>query len=292
MIRSTCLAASLCALLASQPVQAQSPRALHLHRQGYGSLEGMRLEIGVTIEACRAAKKLPLDAARNLPPDSVLEKLALVEVQQYFDGVRRAVFKTFRQVAADPSSPTCDLAIFHERSSWAGVTCAEGTGGQSTPLSKLLDYESPGRAEVRVSPAPSAMDGCHRAATPYDIEGLPQDQAGGHACVWYADIMAKTMRAAGLPAKGHDPQSPAPDYCLYARVPAVVVGGHREMVVLKTAANTSKSKLNQLLGVMNAYHNQSLVRFSDGAPVPANTFSASAVRQFLEQPVKTPVQTQ
>jgi hypothetical protein len=276
--------------LASVAAAAQSPRPVHVHRQGLGQLEAIKAQIGVSIEACRAARKLPPAPTKELPPDGVLEKLALVEKQEYFDGLRHAAFVTHREVAADPSSATCELALFHERSAWAGTLCGDGTGGQSTPLSSLLDYTNPGRPKVDVAAAPGQRSGCNRPPkAAYDVAGLPTDQAGGHACVWMADIVARTAQAAGLKARGHDPKGTAADQCVYARLPAVVVGGRREMVVLKTAADTSKDVANGLFATHRAVFNEDLVKLTDGSPLPADTFTAAAVKRFLEQPAKLAV---
>ena len=78
---------ALAAVLALSPVLAQevkdSSNPLHLRRVGHGNVAGLKLNIGVSIEACRTAKKLPLNAPKVLPPDNYLAKLVTAEAVSY-----------------------------------------------------------------------------------------------------------------------------------------------------------------------------------------------------------------
>jgi hypothetical protein len=276
--------------VACAPSAAQDSRSpIHVHRVATGNLDGLKNAIKLSVEACRAVKNLPLGAPVPLPSDTYLAKLAVVEAKEYFDGANHATYHTVRRVAADPASGTCQLMLFHERSGWAGQMCGSATKGSSTSINKLLDYNRPDPAATQVDTVAAPRKGCGKKAKTYDVTGLPTENAGRASCVWDSDIIAKQMRAAGLKAEGHKKGSPAADFCLYARQPIYVHNGHHELVVLKSSGSTEGDALDQLLGENTAYLNDQLVDFSDGSPIPAERFSAGAVRSFVAQPAKTPL---
>jgi hypothetical protein len=284
-----CLSAvvPLAAMAANYAEDSRTPIALR--RAAAGNVEGLKNGIGLSVEACRTAKKLPLGGPFKLPSDDYLAKLNIVESEEYFDGANHAAYNTYRKVAADPASGSCDLALFHERHAWAGQECGQATKGGSTAVAKLLDYEQPAKPGVETGTAAASRAGCGKKAKAYDIAGLPQEDAAGTRCVWDSDVIAKSMRAAGLSAEGHKKDSPAADFCLYARQPIYVHNGHHELVVLKSSGNTQGDVLDELLGESTALLNHRLLSITDGTPISAERFSAAAVRNFLSQPAKTPL---
>ena len=264
-----------------------SPKPIHLHTVGSGNVEGLKKGIAFSVEACRVAKNLPAGAPIKMPSDTYLGKLAIAESDEYFDGARWATFSTSRLLWADPRS-SCELKLFHERHAWVGQVCSGGVGGGTTALGDLVDLEHPVAPKVEISAEPGARRNCGRRASRYEVEGLPQEDAGlGARCAWQSDVIAKSMRQAGLPAQGHDPNSPAVDFCLYAGQPIYVFNGHHELVVLKSSGSAKDDVMDQLMGLDTAYLNSRLTEFSDGPPIPAERFSERALRTFLEQPAIT-----
>lgn len=273
------------AALAARPEAPDSRTPIHLHRIGNGDVEGLKKGIALSVEACRAAKKLPPGAPIQMPSNGYLAKLAIAEVDEYFDGANHASYETSRMVWADARSGSCELKLFHERHAWAGQECGNGTLGGTTLLGPLVDMDHPEPPNATVQAQAASRSGCGRKAKAYEVEGLSAEDAGsGARCVWQADIIAKSMRAIGMNAKGHDPGSPEIDFCLYEKQPIYVFNGHHETVVLKSKGGQAGDVMNQLMGVNSAYLNHRLVEFSDGPPIAAERFSAAAVRRFVEQP--------
>jgi len=269
---------------------AQDSRTpIHVHRVATGNVDGLKSAIGLSVQACRAAKQLPLGGQVQMPSDTYLGKLPVVETEEYFDGANHATYSTLRRVAADPASSTCQLMLFLERSAWSGQICGNATSGNSTSVNKLLNYERPEPPHVTVTNVAASRAGCGRSAKQYDVSGLPTEDAGGAQCVWDSDVIAKDLRKAGVAAEGHKKGSPEADFCLYARQPIYVHNGHHELVVLKSSGSTEGDVLDQLLGENTAYLNDRLAGFTDGSPIPADRFSAASVRNFLAQPAKTPL---
>ena len=282
------LAAAALGAIAAEAPDSRTP--IHLHTIGTGNVEGLKKGIAVSVEACRTAKHLPVGAPFSMPPDGYLAKLAIAESDEYFDGANHATYNTTRVVWADPRSGSCELKLFHERHTWAGQECGSGASGGTTLLSALIDMEHPEPPNATVSTKPASRAGCGRKAKPYDVEGLPAEDAGlGVRCVWHSDIIVKSMRAAGMNAKGHDKDSPAVDFCLYQRQPIYVFNGHHETVVLKSSGGKESDVMNQLMGMESAFMNHKLVEFNDGAPIAGERFSAEAVRRFVAQPAITSV---
>lgn len=279
-------AALAVACTASLAQDSRSP--IHIHRVATGNVEGLKNAIGLSVEACRAAKKLPAGPVQ-LPSDTYLGKLAVVEAEEYFDGPNHATYNTVRRVAADPASSNCQLMLFIERSAWSGQFCGNATQGSSTSVNKLLDYAQPAPPKVTVNNVAASRAGCGKKPQVYDVSGLPTEDAGGASCVWDSDVIAKDLRKAGVAAEGHKKGSPEADFCLYARRPIYVHNGHHELVVLKSSGSTEGDVLDQLLGENTAYLNDRLVGFTDGTPIPPDRFGAIAVRNFLAQPAKTPL---
>ncbi|MCD2340016.1 hypothetical protein LRH25_06635 [Ideonella azotifigens] len=278
----------LAAPLASAAAAAEDSRTpIYIHRAATGNLEGLKNGIGLTVEACRAAKNLPPGGPVKLPSDEYLRKLQVVESEEYFDKASHAGYNTYRKVAADPASGSCELALFTERHAWAGQECGQATNGGSASMKELLDYENPVVPKVELNTVAASRAGCGKKAKAYDLTGLPAEDAGGARCVWDSDVVAKSMREAGLTAEGHKKDSPAADYCLYERQPIYVYNGHHELVVLKGSGSTQGDVLDGLLGETTAFLNDRLLSMTDGTPIPAERFSAAAVRSFVSQPAKT-----
>lgn len=269
---------------------ADSRSPIHLRRVGTGNVEGLKNGIEVSVEACRVIKRLPIGTPVKLPSDEDLAKIAIVESDEYFDGANHAVYNTTRLVSADPRSAYCELRLFHERHAWVGRECGDGSGGGTTPMGELVDMEHPAAPQARVRAEPASRAGCGRKPPSYEVDGLPQEDAGsGARCVWQSDIIAKSMLAIGMNAQGHDKDSPAADFCLYVRQPIYVVNGHHDMVVLKSAGNVRGDVMDELIGMNTAFLNDKLVEFSDGQPIPADRFSAAALNAFIHQPAITAV---
>lgn len=267
-----------------------STRPIHLRRVATGQVEGLRHGVELSISACRAAKNLPLNAPMKLPSDRYLAKLLVTEKEEYFSGARYAAYGTARRVAADPASGDCQLAVFVQRGAWAGAMCGgEGTGGHTTPLAELTNAENPKPPRVEDTGGAMSRAGCGRKAKVYDLTGLPVEDAGGASCVWSADIMARSAKAAGLPATGHKKDSPVADFCLYVKQPLYVHDGHTRRVVLKSSSSNEGDVMDTVHGENTAYTNERLDGFSDGAPIDDHKFSAASIRAFLAQPVKTPL---
>lgn len=278
------------AVAATSAEAPDSRTPIHLHGIGTGDVEGLKKGIALSVEACRIGKHLPVDAPVKMPSDETLAKLAIVESEEFFDGANHATFNTTRMVWADPRSGSCELKLFHERHAWAGQQCGSGTSGGTTSMGALIDFDHPAPPHVDVGAKAASRAGCGRKARLYDVEGLRAEDAGqGARCVWQADIIAKSMRAVGINATGHEKDGSAVDFCLYERQPIYVFNGHHETVVLKSSGGRPDDVMNQLMGMDSAFLNHKLVEFSDGTPIAAERFSAEAVRRFLEQPAITAV---
>jgi hypothetical protein len=267
-----------------------STRPIHLRRVATGKPEGLRHGIELSISACRAAKKLPLNAPMKLPSDAYLAKLLVTEKDEYFSGAQYAAYGLARRVAADPATGDCELKVFMQRGAWAGQMCGgQGAGGHTTPLGELTDAANPKPARIVDTGGAMSRSGCGRKAKTYDVAGLPVEDAGAASCVWMADIVARSAKAAGLSATGHKKDSPVADFCLYVRQPLYVHGGHHRQVVLKSSASTDADVMDTVHGENTAYANERLDAFSDGMSIDGAKFSPAAVQAFLAQPVKTPL---
>lgn len=293
----TWLAAGLAsaACLAAGPAGAQAPAAgddtnpLHLRRVGVGNVEGMKLNIGVSIEACRVAKKLPLDAPKVMPPDEVLAKLVVMEDEEYFQGGRWARYSTHRSVLADPSSADCRLALFTSRGVTIEQTCESRYSIGVPSPQKMADPQNPAPPVATVTTGPG--DSCRRKRKRMSVQGLPVQNAGdGTACVWAADALAKSMQEAGLKAKGHDDKTL--DFCLYARQPEYLWRGHIRQVVLRSSSedrSLAGNDISDIVGEVRAISNQRLLSMTDGQPVPAERFTPAGAQAFVQQPAKSPL---
>ncbi|WP_374676079.1 hypothetical protein [Ideonella sp.] len=276
------------ALSQAQPA-ADDTNPLHLRRVGLGNVEGMKLNIGVSIEACRVAKKLPLDAPKEMPSDEMLAKLVVIEDEEYFQGGRWAQYSTHRSVLADPSSADCRLALFISRGVTIEQTCESRYSVGVPSPQKMADPQKPEPPVATVTTGPG--DSCRRKRQRMSVQGLPLQNAGdGTACVWAADALAASMRAAGLKAKGHDDQKQ--DFCLYARQPEYLWRGHIRQVVLKSSSSDRSlagKDVSDLFGDVRGFSNQRLLSMTDGQPIPAERFSPSAAQAFVQQPAKSPL---
>jgi hypothetical protein len=261
---------------------------IHIKRVATGKVEGLKNFAEMTIDACRTAKKLPLNAPKILPPDRYFEELLVTEIDEYFDGSKYASYQTARRVSADPNSDDCKLALFLQYAAWTGELCkTSGFGGSSKGINDMTDYQQPAPPAITWSKEPASASGCSKKPKPYDTKGLRVEDAGlGAQCVWHSDIVAKTAREAGLNFEGHKKDSKSYDLCLYERLPVYFVGGHKELLVLKTAASTEADVMDQIHGESTAYANQRLADFSDGKPIAAEKFSSSAIEAFVSRPIK------
>lgn len=275
--------------LHSQPLWAQAPDStlpIYIHTSATGRVEGLQNFVQLSVEACRAAKGLPLNAPVTLPSAATLAKLKVVESEEYFDRSQHARYQTQRRIAADPRSGSCELRLFIHRSAVAETMCANQVRGNTTLLGELMDYNQPAPPEVRVQAGQGSRAGCGRPARGYDTEGLPREDAGkGVQCVWQQDVMAKTMLSAGLKgAEGHKPGDKSADFCLFAKQPVYLHNGQRKLVVVKSSANTQEDVGDQLLGEATAYFNHQLDELTDNRPIPAGVFTEAEVRRFVSQP--------
>lgn len=282
------LAASLLGPAIAQETK-DSSNPLQLHRVGHGNVAGLKLNIGVSIEACRVAKKLPLNAPKELPSDEFLAKLRVVEYEEFFDGARWAEYATQRSVLADPSSGDCKLALFVSRGVRIEQTCESRYSAVMPTTQEMADPESPKPPVAEVSTGPAGS--CRKKPKPLPTHGLPvQDAGDGTACVWWADAMAASMQAAGLKAKGHDDKKL--DFCLYAKQPEYFWRGHTRLVTLRSSSSDQSlagNDTSDIFGEARGHSNQRLLALSDGHPISPERFSRSGAQAFLSQPAKTPL---
>lgn len=278
--------------LQSPTVQAQAAdtsRPIALHMAGTGDVAGMKKFIELSTLACRGHKGLPLDAPIRMPSDTTLAKLRLQEREAFFDGANHAEYDTQRMVAADPRTGDCAVRLFHYRTARAGQVCGDFFHGNTTLLGHLINITEPQPPEVRHRNQRDSQAGCGKPAKPYDITGLPEADAGaGQRCVWQLDIVAKTMRAAGMKATGHSDDT-AMDTCLYQRQPAYFHNGKRTPVVVRISGRPSLDPMNPSHGETTALLGQKLLKLTDGAPIPASRFSPESVRAFVGQAAITAV---
>jgi hypothetical protein len=285
---------ALAVVLATPTAVAQeakdSSNPLHLRRAGHGNVAGLKLNIGASIEACRTAKKLPLNAPKALPPDDYLAKLVTAEEEEFFEGGRWAQYSTQRSVLADPASSDCRLALFVSRSVQIEQTCESRFGATMPSTQELADPEDPKPPKAEVTTGPGGN--CRKKPKPLPTQGLPTENAGeGTPCVWAADATAAMMRSAGLKAPGHDAKTL--DFCLYARQPEYFWRGHVRQVVLKSSGSDQSlagNDVSEIFGEVRGQSNQKLVEFSDGKPIPPERFSRTGAQAFVNQPAKTPLQ--
>lgn len=275
---------------AAQAQAADTLRPIALHTAGTGDVAGMKKFIELSTLACRGHKGLPLEAPIRMPSDTTLGKLKLQEREVFFDGARQAEYETQRMVAADPRSGDCAVRLFHYRTARAGQVCGEFHHGNTTLLGHLINTTEPQAPEVRQRTQRDSQAGCGKPAKPYDITGLPEADAGaGQRCVWQLDILAKTMRAAGMQAAGHSDDTRM-DTCLYQRQPAYFHNGKRTPVIVRISGRPEQDPMNAAHGGTTALLGQKLLSLTDGTPIPAGRFSPEAVRAHVSQLAITPVE--
>jgi hypothetical protein len=279
---------ALSSALAQEVKDGSNP--LHLRRVGHGNVAGLKLNIGASIEACRAAKKLPPNAPKHLPPDDYLARLVTAEEEEFFEGGRWAQYSTQRSVLADPASSDCRLALFVSRSVLLEQTCESRYGAVMPSTQEMADSEDPKPPQAELTNGPGGN--CRKKPKPLPTQGLPTENAGdGTPCIWSADATAAMMRAAGLKAPGHDARTL--DFCLYARQPEYFWRGHVRQVVLKSSGSDRSlagNDISEIFGEVRGQSNQQLAEFSDGKPIPPERFSRAGAQAFLNQPAKTPLQ--
>jgi hypothetical protein len=259
---------------------------IYIHRVGVGNVEGLKLNIAASIEACRVAKKLP-DAPKVLPPDGYLSKLVLWEDEEYFDGGRWAGYGVQRSVLADPSTNDCKLMLFVSRGVTIEQTCESKVSASMPSTMEMADPfdPKPQLAKINNNASPSP---CTKKKKPWVVDGLPTHNSGnGTLCVWAADVMAATAQKAGIKAEGHNEITQ--DFCLYAKQPQYLWRGHQRFVTLQTSGSNRSlagKDTSEIRGEDRAISNQWLQAFSDGTPISANRFTIEGARAFMEQPAK------
>jgi hypothetical protein len=275
---------------AAQAQVADTLRPIALHTAGTGDVAGMKKFIELSTLACRGHKGLPLDAPIRMPSDTTLAKLRLQEREVFFEGAQHAEYETQRMVAADPRTGDCAVRLFHYRTARAGQVCGNFHHGNTTLLGHLVNTTEPQPPEVRQRTQRDSQAGCGKPAKPQDITGLPDADAGaGQRCVWQLDIVAKTLRAAGMKAAGHSDDT-AMDTCLYQRQPAYFHNGKRTPVIVRISGRPELDPMNTAHGGTTALLGQKLLSLTDGAPIPAGRFSAEGVRAFVGQAAITAVE--
>jgi hypothetical protein len=276
------------------PALAQEARdssnPLQLRRIGHGNVAGLKLNIGVSIEACRVAKKLPLNAPKELPSDDFLAKLVVAEDEELFDGGRWAQYSTQRSVLADPASGDCKLALFVSRGVRIEQTCESRYSAVMPTTQEMADPQDPKPPVPEVSTGPGGN--CRKKPkAPLPTQGLPTENAGdGTSCVWWADAMAAVMRSAGMKAPGHNDKTL--DQCLYARQPEYFWRGHTRLVVVKSSGSDQSlagNDISDIFGEVRGHSNQRQAELSDGRPISPERFSRSGAQAFLSQPAKAPL---
>ncbi|WP_374564998.1 hypothetical protein [Ideonella sp.] len=269
-----------------------SPRPIHVHRLGEGRVDAMKEGITVLVESCRMVKGLPDGAPILFPPDGVLAKLALYEIDEYFDGEQWASYQTVRTVAPDPRSATCELKLVHQRTAWVGRVCSGGTKGRTRSAGELFDFRHPLPPKVDIEADPGPHGSCDGHVHAYDLDGLPREDAGeGRQCVWNSALLGKTLGKLGMPPKGRAAERSDVDFCVYVGQPIYVFNGHRQPVILKGRGDAKRDAIDAAASARTGYVNQRVVEFSDGTPIPEARFSESSLRAFLDQPAITAVGT-
>jgi hypothetical protein len=264
-------------------------RPIAVHIAGTGDVAGMKKFIELSTLACRGQKGLPLDAPITYPADASLAKLRLQERETFFDGANHAEYQTQRMVAADPRSGDCAVRVFHYRTARAGQVCGTFHRSSSTLLGPLLNTTDPQGPDVSHSVQRDSQAGCGRPAKAHDTDGLPRADAGmGVRCVWQLDIVAKSMRTAGMHAPGHSDDT-SMDTCLYERQPAYFHNGKRLPVIVRISGRPELDVMNAAHGGTSALLGQQVVSLSDGAPIAARRFSPEAVRAHVSQAAITGV---
>jgi len=288
--------AALAAVLAATALVAAAVEnpPIRVLRVGHGDVAAMKDNIKMSVEGCRAVKKLPPGPVK-LPSDETIAKLAVFEEEELFDGALWAKYETQRSIWADVRG-NCQLALFVHRSASVERTCESRVRGQNALIGELVSFEGPPPPPPAVEEDKLGRLACDAKSHPIDVQGLPTEAVAGTTCVWHADILGKMMSkipafAAKAKAKGTGKDKDAFDTCLYAGRPNYAYEGQARPVILRThSGNKSMTGLDmsKVFGEIAAT-NLTATEFSEGTPISKAKFSRAAVESFIKQPTKTAI---
>ncbi|MBQ0959020.1 hypothetical protein KAK06_08610 [Ideonella sp. 4Y11] len=256
--------------------------AARLHTVLAGQVKPGPVSEGVTAlrTMCLLGKGLP-----EAPPVRVSAQWLVQYPAQWqrtdIDGERIARYE-MRQVYAVDENNCAPVVIRH--------LSVEVLDGCSQRLFGAADGEDPAKG----SPLSSGPGRCktQRPRTPLpDLSRLPREDAGlGTQCLWWNDVMALSSPALGAAVGDRR----GIDVCVYSRQPRLELPGlGPQLVVLKHRLATTAVAGNDLTEMPFAPSptDLHLVEFSDGAPLPANTFTRAGAEAFLRQPLRIAIPT-
>lgn len=251
-----------------------APR-LHTVLAGHVKPEPVSEGVTALLTMCRMSKGLP-----EAPPVQVSARLLAEYPAQWqrtdIDGERIARYELRHVYAVDMTS--CVPTIFRHAS-------VEVLDGCSQRLFGAADGSDPAQG----SPLASGPGRCktQRPRTPLpDLSRLPREDAGlGTQCLWWNDVMALSAPTLG----GKVGERSGIDVCVYSRQPRLELPGlGPQLVVLKHRLATTAVAGNDLTEMPFAPSptDLHLIEFSDGAPLPTNTFTRAGAEAFLRQPLR------
>lgn len=275
--------AALSALIALIALSAHAAEpAARLHTVLAGHLKPEPVSEGVTAlsSMCRLGKGLP-----EAPPVKVSAKVLAEYPAQWqridIDGERIARYQMQHAFSVDLVS--CVPTIFRHVS-------VEVLDGCSQRLFGAADGLDPAQG----SPLTSGPGRCKtqrpRAPLP-DLSRLPREDAGlGTQCLWWNDVVALSSPALGTAVGDRSGM----DVCVYSRRPRLELPGlGPQLVVLKHRLATKALAGNDLteMPLVPSPTDLHLIEFSDGAPLPADTFTRAGAEAFLRQPLRIAIPT-
>jgi hypothetical protein len=284
------LAAAL-ATTALAAAAAENP-PIRVLRIGHGDVATMKENIKMSVEGCRALKKLPPGPAK-LPSDETIAKLAVFEEEELFDGALWAKYETQRSIWADVRG-NCQLALFVHRSASVERSCESRVRGQNALIGELVAFEGPTPPPPSVEEDKLGRVACDAKPHPIDVQGLPTEPVAGTSCVWHADILGKMMSkipAFAAKAKKAGKDKDAFDTCLYAARPNYAYEGQSRPVILRTHSghkSLTGLDMSKVFGEIAAT-DLTATEFSDGTPIPKAKFTRATVESFVKQPTKTAI---
>lgn len=282
-----CIAKTTCSLLllcagGMLYAQTKADPPIQVVRVGHGNLEGLKVSITASTEACRGIKHLPPQGAA-LPSDDYLSNFVLMEEEELFDGQRYAKFTTQRLIWPDASAG-CTLTIFTERHADSYLACVSRIYGSTPLLGEQVDVDNPSSAPPTIEEEPSRPSKCNEKPLAINAAGVSRVDAGGPKCFWNGDLIALQM------AKFiHTPQGSKSgfDICLYEDLPTYYYKGVGEPVVLMSKVFGEPEGGTVIEQTMEVVRDMDLKSFSATQAISKNRFERSAIEQFLNQPMKT-----
>jgi len=289
--------AALAAVLAATALVAAAVEnpPIRVLRVGHGDVAAMKENIKMSVEGCRAVKKLPPGPVK-LPSDETIAKLAVFEEEELFDGALWAKYETQRSIWADVHG-NCQLALFVHRSASVERSCESRVRGQNALIGELVAFEGPPPPPPAVEEDKLSRLACDAKPRAIDVQGLPTEPVAGTSCVWHAEILGKMMSkipafAAKAKAKGAaGKDKDAFDTCLYAARPNYAYEGQARPVILRTHSghkSLTGLDMSKVFGEIAAT-DLTATEFSDGTPIPKAKFTRAAVESFVKQPTKTAI---